>query len=507
MKCKNCNTEIGSNMSFCPECGTKIEKDIICSVCGTELFENVRFCPECGTEVGENILDNDMMGSDINSEDSSSFTNQNEDIKDVDNNIVEEGVVEDDIVEDIVENEIVEDNVVENVAENDAIVDNVPPGSRSHKKSHKKKSHKKWIWIFAVIIVISLSSYVSWLWLVNKINEETSDILFEEPKTESTEELQSISVLEKSNEINKTLYDFIYEYLKNDECDDLSDEQLNELINKSAKFLIDIGEMKPESLSWSYDNKEFEDINRPGIHVARSIVTAAYYLMEDNTPTLKEYHEFLNDESTSEPAQPTPAPDKSNETDMKQEKNDINTLTNKENDILTNKKKAIDEIIKHDSTILWFVKFYDSDKLHKISDNKKLKILYETSEEGCPFETLFSIIKDRTGRIIAIIESPCNETGDRVETHTHYFDESGKTFAFESYTGIFGSDCADIVRETATNYYNADFEAVKKEHVITDGDGEKLEEECGDIANTERKGASNLEICLGMFNINLNLIK
>lgn len=51
--CSNCGSSLSNDAKFCPECGTKIERELKCSNCGALLAENAKFCMECGTKVGE----------------------------------------------------------------------------------------------------------------------------------------------------------------------------------------------------------------------------------------------------------------------------------------------------------------------------------------------------------------------------------------------------------------------------------------------------------------------
>ena len=57
----------------------------------------------------------------------------------------------------------------------------------------------------------------------------------------------------------------------------------------------------------------------------------------------------------------------------------------------------------------------------------------------------YSILKDSTGRIRAILESPYSESGDWYIAYVHYFDEEGKTFAFVKQVNSFNSICTEGV--------------------------------------------------------------
>ena len=60
--CLNCGMEVSADASFCPGCGSKIEKVPIepveedpdqrtCPNCGNPLADNAKFCPKCGERV------------------------------------------------------------------------------------------------------------------------------------------------------------------------------------------------------------------------------------------------------------------------------------------------------------------------------------------------------------------------------------------------------------------------------------------------------------------------
>lgn len=51
MYCPNCKKEVGKDMRFCPDCGTKTVEQRTCPNCGEPLEEGMLFCPECGQKV------------------------------------------------------------------------------------------------------------------------------------------------------------------------------------------------------------------------------------------------------------------------------------------------------------------------------------------------------------------------------------------------------------------------------------------------------------------------
>ena len=55
MKCMKCGNIINDGGQFCPECGSKIERN--CSKCGAVLSSNDKFCPSCGQKrIAENHM-------------------------------------------------------------------------------------------------------------------------------------------------------------------------------------------------------------------------------------------------------------------------------------------------------------------------------------------------------------------------------------------------------------------------------------------------------------------
>lgn len=73
-KCNNCGAVVSDTAKFCPECGTKIERELKCANCGALLAENAKFCMECGFKVDfsedlsvEEEVDYDVLDNDASS--------------------------------------------------------------------------------------------------------------------------------------------------------------------------------------------------------------------------------------------------------------------------------------------------------------------------------------------------------------------------------------------------------------------------------------------------------
>ena len=143
-------------------------------------------------------------------------------------------------------------------------------------------------------------------------------------------------------------------------------------------------------------------------------------------------------------------------------------------------KAAIDTLHNHSKEkIILFVKLANKDELQKIT--------YENFPENV--ETSFSILKDSLGKIITASEIPVSESGDWYIVLTHYFDQNGKTFAFERQTNFFNSICTEgVAYETKTEYYNDKFELVDSLYKLIDEKNQPLQKDsCGHPYNFEYK--------------------
>ncbi|AEL27319.1 hypothetical protein [Cyclobacterium marinum] len=104
------------------------------------------------------------------------------------------------------------------------------------------------------------------------------------------------------------------------------------------------------------------------------------------------------------------------------------------------------------------------------------QIPIEINDQNLPDKvvTTFNLLRDSTGRVITISEFPFSESGDWYIELTHYFDNQGKTFAFERQTNFFNSICAEIAFETVTEFYDSDFNRVDSIYQLIDRDNKEL---------------------------------
>lgn len=50
--CPECETPLGTNAKFCPNCGAKVKNEQHCTECGATMQPGAKFCADCGKKVG-----------------------------------------------------------------------------------------------------------------------------------------------------------------------------------------------------------------------------------------------------------------------------------------------------------------------------------------------------------------------------------------------------------------------------------------------------------------------
>jgi len=133
---------------------------------------------------------------------------------------------------------------------------------------------------------------------------------------------------------------------------------------------------------------------------------------------------------------------------------------------LKSKKAATDKYLKgHGKALIILVKL----------TGKKTLVPVKNEEWPDDIEYTYNILNDGSGRVILISQIPFSESGDWFITYTHYFDENGKTYAFEKRTNVFDSDVkGGVLYETLTKYYQADFREIGRLYTLKDKAGRSI---------------------------------
>tara|TARA_R110001583_G_scaffold195067_1_gene368914 strand:+ start:68 stop:688 length:621 start_codon:yes stop_codon:yes gene_type:complete len=158
-------------------------------------------------------------------------------------------------------------------------------------------------------------------------------------------------------------------------------------------------------------------------------------------------------------------------------------------------KTELDTLFKHniDNLII----------LAKISNQDNL-VLVKNGEFPENTETTFNILKNKAGQIVSISEIPTSESGDWYIVYSYYFDNNGKTFAFERQTNFFNSLCTNgVAYETKTDFYDKNFNLLKSFYKLTNDKNENLrKEDCIFYYDFKYKIIPNLKEYLELKKIN-----
>ena len=134
--------------------------------------------------------------------------------------------------------------------------------------------------------------------------------------------------------------------------------------------------------------------------------------------------------------------------------------------------------------------------------------LLKVKEGDWPDDTefIYTILKDETGKIILITQSPYSQSGDWYIECKHYFNSNGKTFAFSKRETVFNDSVkGEVAMETFLRFYNDRFEVIEKDYRLTDGDDKLIKRNKNDFDFRDFKEQvySNVSDCLKAYNIKL----
>ncbi|MCL1868242.1 MAG: hypothetical protein FWF72_04785 [Paludibacter sp.] len=120
------------------------------------------------------------------------------------------------------------------------------------------------------------------------------------------------------------------------------------------------------------------------------------------------------------------------------------------------------------------------------------------------YYTQFIILQknSNSNKIIFIAELPYCRSGDFYLAYIHYFDQNEQTFAYEKRFNTF--HCTNgIGYETATKYYNFDFQQIGEEYKLVDENGNPMLQDSCMLDDYGDKVYPNVEKYLAGHKINL----
>jgi len=84
-------------------------------------------------------------------------------------------------------------------------------------------------------------------------------------------------------------------------------------------------------------------------------------------------------------------------------------------------------------------------------------------------DIIYTVVKDSTGRIVAVEQVPYSESGDWYEEFKHYFDAKGNTFAFTIKTTVFDDSVkGGVAMWQSFNYYTSALNLLNHTITLTD---------------------------------------
>lgn len=128
------------------------------------------------------------------------------------------------------------------------------------------------------------------------------------------------------------------------------------------------------------------------------------------------------------------------------------------------------------------------DKLLKSSKRKVIVYVQKTGEDSVrlirdgnfpdSIQTTYNLLIDNNGRLRLASEFPFSESGDWSIRLTHYFDTSGKTFAFERHANFFNSVCTqDMATEIRHLLYDTGGRMTDSLYILQDKEQKDLSRE------------------------------
>lgn len=133
------------------------------------------------------------------------------------------------------------------------------------------------------------------------------------------------------------------------------------------------------------------------------------------------------------------------------------------------KKQDLDKLMKaRKHSIEVFVSRVGEDSVHRV-----IKGEFPDS-----IRTTYNLLRDESGRLRVAAEFPFSESGDWSIRLAHYFDESGRTFAFERHTIFFNSLCTPgMASETRSFYFDTMGRKTDSLYLLLDHEENPLQKE------------------------------
>ena len=165
--------------------------------------------------------------------------------------------------------------------------------------------------------------------------------------------------------------------------------------------------------------------------------------------------------------------------------------------LLKQKKKAIDEYeFRHRKDLIFLIKLEGKKDLLKVKEG----------DWPDNTECVYTILKNATGKIMLIEQSPYSQSGDWYVEWKHYFDANGNTFAFSKRESLFDESVkGGMAIEEFIKYYDVNFKTVNQSFRLTDVNDKTIKRNRNEFnfRNDKYSIYKNVNDCLSVYHIKL----
>jgi hypothetical protein len=85
--------------------------------------------------------------------------------------------------------------------------------------------------------------------------------------------------------------------------------------------------------------------------------------------------------------------------------------------------------------------------------------------------TSYAVLRDSTGAVLLLVETPTSNDREWNNEYRHYFDAQGRTVFFRRYSGFFDGCDWGLARETLERSYTDTFETAAELYTLTNQEG------------------------------------
>jgi len=107
----------------------------------------------------------------------------------------------------------------------------------------------------------------------------------------------------------------------------------------------------------------------------------------------------------------------------------------------------------------------------KTGDGRVIQVADPTIPQDSTTETSYAVLKDSTGTVVLLIETPVSKSGDWTNEYRHYFDAEGRTAFFRRYSSFFEGCEFGLAKEVLERSYTTSFKTKLDTYSLTNPEG------------------------------------